>query len=172
MALDVSFSLYKSIQVCPGIFLRLLWLISRIPQHIIVMSPSLSFSLLLLSSPLYSSSPYSLFMFYFCALLLRCILSHSLQCMLWEACGGAVWQWWVSPTFVDLRTLQYPPRRQQALSRCLHCNNCVTFAESGVQSGIEVICTSSCSHACLVKLDQNSGPFEGHSSLIINIWLW
>lgn len=50
--LNVSFSLYKSIQVCPGIFVRLCWLISRIPQHIIACflpSPSPSLSPLLVT---------------------------------------------------------------------------------------------------------------------------
>lgn len=74
-----------------------------------------------------------------------------------------------SLTLAELKTLQCPARRQQALPGCLHCNNCVTFAESGVQSAIERICTSSWSHACLVKLDQTSEHFEVRPSLIINV---
>lgn len=73
-----------------------------------------------------------------------------------------------SPALAELKTLQYPPQRQQALSGCLHFNNCVTFAESGLQSAIKMICTSSWSHACLVKLEQTSEPFEVRLLLIIN----
>lgn len=176
MAPNVSFSLYKSIQVCPGKFVRLLWVISRIPQHIILCllpSPSLS-----LSSPLYSSSPAPSTVQLPVDVLLWCtfLMLHSVTPTAADAVevgDGEVWQWWIrEPHTCWAQDTPMSARRQQALPGCLHCNNCVTFAESGVQSAIERICTSSWSHACLVKLDQTSERFEVRPSLIINVWLW
>lgn len=112
MAPNVSFSLYKSIQVCPGIFVRLLWLISRIPQHFIAC---------LLPSPF--PSPSSLPFTVVSPTPCKCFTTvhYSVTPPAVDGCGkfGIVpsdTDESDSPTLAELKTLQYPPRRQQALS--------------------------------------------------------